>query len=137
MVLTYIGPLNQKYFGIKHQPGHIISAASSSRLVGPSLLASYISDRHLFQVNRTHQHVRFQDTYTLHRSKRWYQKTPASTVKYKQNWEFGVIQRVYMESLPLVCRLLTSKSDCELYDWTNGILSFWFEHRIKLIWLSS
>jgi hypothetical protein len=50
MVLTYIGPLNQKYFGIKHQLGHIISAASSSRLVGPSLLASYISNRHLFKL---------------------------------------------------------------------------------------
>jgi len=100
--LTYIGPLNQKYFGIKHQPGHIISAASSSRLVGPSLLASYISDRHLFQVNRTHQHVRFQDTYTLHRSKRWYQKIPASTVNCKQNWNLEWF-RGYIRSRSLWC----------------------------------
>lgn len=46
MVLTYIGPLNRKHFGIKHtlqQPGHIVSAASSSRLVGQTLLTSYIT----------------------------------------------------------------------------------------------
>lgn len=90
MVLTYIGPLNRKHFGIKHtlqQPGHIVSAASSSRLVGQSLLTSYITVTGTYSTHDTSTRPFL--TFTGH---------TALSVKHRQNWS------------DIVCWLFTSTS---------------------------